>query len=142
MKQSPAGNLISSNAERLVKQAGADTTIKNAIRDGAYWAWVPAGDTCAFCLTLASRGWQKALKGDHAEHIHANCDCTFAIAFRQSDIDRYSDVYNPQQYKRIYDNAEGSTSKDKINNIRRELRELNQHKKGKKCILQIRQSRR
>ena len=42
---------------RLVKRAGADTTLKNALRDGAEFAWVPQGDTCAFCLTLASRGW-------------------------------------------------------------------------------------
>ena len=40
---------------RLVKRAGADTTLKNAQRDGAEFAWVPHGDSCAFCLTLASR---------------------------------------------------------------------------------------
>ena len=70
---------------RLVKRAGADTTLKNAVRDGAEWAWVPHGDTCPFCITLASNGWQKAsskvLKGGHADHIHANCDCEFAIRF-------------------------------------------------------------
>ena len=70
---------------RLVKRAGADTTLKNALRDGAEFAWIPQGDTCAFCLTLASRGWQKAsqaaIKGGHAEHIHANCDCEYAIRF-------------------------------------------------------------
>lgn len=57
---------------RLVKRAGADTTLKNAQRDGAEFAWVPHGDSCAFCLTLASRGWQRAsqaaIKGGHAEH--------------------------------------------------------------------------
>ena len=45
---------------RLVKRAGADTTLKNAQRDGAEFAWVPHGDSCPFCLTLASRGWQRA----------------------------------------------------------------------------------
>ena len=40
---------------RLVKQAGADTTLQNALRDGAEFAWVPSGDSCAFCITLASR---------------------------------------------------------------------------------------
>lgn len=58
---------------RLVKRAGADTTLKNAQRDGAEFAWVPHGDSCAFCLTLASRGWQRAsqaaIKGGHAEHM-------------------------------------------------------------------------
>lgn len=119
MKQSPSGNLISGVADRLVKQAGADTTIKNAIRDGAYWAWIPSGDTCAFCITLASRGWQKAskkvLKGDHAEHIHAHCDCTFAIAFRQADTEKYP-FYDPDKYYRQYIDANGN-----INEMRRKM---------------------
>ncbi len=81
--QNPAN--LPNGVSRLVKRAGADTTLKNAVRDGAEWAWVPHGDTCPFCITLASNGWQKAsskvLKGGHAEHIHANCDCEFAIRF-------------------------------------------------------------
>lgn len=107
---------------RLVKRTGADTTLKNAERDGAQFAWVPHGDTCAFCLTLASRGWQymskKALRNGHAEHIHANCDCQYAIRF-----DGSSTVagYDPDRYLAMYENAEGTTSKDKINSMRREL---------------------
>ena len=100
---------------RLVKRAGADTTLKNALRDGAEWAWVPQGDTCPFCLTLASRGWQKAsqaaIKGGHAEHIHANCDCEYAIRF-----DGHSTVtgYDPDKYLRQY-RAAGSD----VNALRR-----------------------
>ena len=100
---------------RLVKRAGADTTLKNALRDGAEFAWVPQGDTCAFCLTLASRGWQKAsqaaIKGGHAEHIHANCDCEYAIRF-----DGTSTVagYDPDEYLRRY-RAAGSD----VNALRR-----------------------
>ena len=106
---------------RLVKRAGADTTLKNAIRDGAEFAWVPSGDTCAFCITLASRGWQraseKALKGGHAEHIHSNCDCTYAVRF-----DGKGGVagYDPEKYLRIYEGAEGDTPREKINALRRE----------------------
>lgn len=97
---------------RLVKRAGADTTLKNVLRDGAEWAWVPQGDTCAFCLTLASRGWQKAsqaaIKGGHAEHIHANCDCEYAIRF-----DGRSTVagYDPDKYLRQYRAADGDINK-------------------------------
>ena len=100
---------------RLVKRAGADTTLKNSLRDGAEFAWVPQGDTCAFCLTLASRGWQKAsqaaIKGGHAEHIHANCDCEYAIRF-----DGRSTVagYDPDEYLRRY-RAAGSD----VNALRR-----------------------
>ena len=106
---------------RLVKQAGADTTLRNALRDGAEFAWVPSGDTCAFCITLASRGWQraskKAIKGGHAEHIHSNCDCTYAIRF-----DGKGGVagYDPEKYLRMYEGAEGDTPREKINAMRRE----------------------
>ena len=88
---------------RLVKRAGADTTLKNAVRDGAEWAWVPHGDTCPFCITLASNGWQKAsskvLKGGHADHIHANCDCEFAVRFDGSTTVA---GYDPEKYLRQY----------------------------------------
>ena len=96
--------IVAGAVSRIVKQQGVDTTMQNAIRDGAEWAWVPQGETCAFCITLASRGWQraskKALKGGHAEHIHANCDCTYAIRFDSS-----SSVggYDPQEYRDMYD---------------------------------------
>lgn len=107
---------------RLVKQAGADTTLQNALRDGAEFAWVPSGDTCAFCITLASRGWQraskKAIKGGHAEHIHSNCDCTYAIRF---DKDSGVAGYDPEKYLRMYESADGSTPKEKINAMRRDF---------------------
>lgn len=96
--------LLQGGVSRLVKRAGADTTLQNAIRDGAEWAWVPHGDSCPFCITLASRGWQKAskkaLKGDHAQHIHAHCNCEYAIRFDSSttvagyDPDKYLEQYN------------------------------------------------
>ena len=109
---------------RMVKQAGADTTLKNALRDGAEWAWVPQGDTCAFCITLASRGWQraskKAIRKGHAEHIHAHCDCTYAIRF-----DSRTNVagYDPDRYLKMYNDADGD-----INAMRRSLREENKEK--------------
>lgn len=106
---------LKSGVSRLVKRAGADTTLKNALRDSAEWAWVPSGDTCAFCMTLASRGWQRAsqsaLKGGHAEHIHANCDCTYAIRFNsQVNVEGY----DPEKYRKAYE-AAGSD----INALRR-----------------------
>lgn len=121
MKTSQNAAHVASGVERLVKQAGADTTLQNARRDGAEFAWVPHGDTCSFCLMLASNGWQKAskktIKGDHAEHIHANCDCTFAVRF-----DSRSNVagYDPDKYREIYDSAEGDTWKEKLNSMRRD----------------------
>ena len=108
--QNPAN--LPNGVSRLVKRAGADTTLKNAVRDGAEWAWVPHGDTCPFCITLASNGWQKAsskvLKGGHAEHIHANCDCEFAIRF---DHNTTVAGYDPDQYLAQYNAAGGDINK-------------------------------
>ena len=113
--------IVSSAVGRIVKMAGVDTTMQNALRDGAEWAWIPVGDTCAFCITLASRGWQraskKALKGGHAEHIHANCDCTYAIRFDNSDVEGY----DPREYESLYYGADGSKPQDRINSMRREF---------------------
>lgn len=116
-------NQIPSIVGRQVRQAGADTMLKNAIRDQVEWAWIPSGDTCAFCITLASRGWQRAskkvLKGDHAEHIHANCDCTFGIAFNEKGKRDYDSIYDPKKYEDMYYGADGNTPKQRINSIRR-----------------------
>jgi len=99
--------------------------IKNAKRDNAMWAWIPSGDTCAFCLTLASRGWQQAsssqIKGDHAQHIHANCDCNFCIRFNKNlDVAGYDPIALLGKYygKNYKDNS--ASSNDLINILRRE----------------------
>lgn len=131
---------------RLVKRAGADTTLKNALRDGAEFAWIPQGDTCAFCLTLASRGWQKAsqaaIKGGHAEHIHANCDCEYAIRF-----DGTSTVagYDPDEYLRRYRAAgsdvnalrrvEYAKNRERINAQKRAAYALRQKNRGQKVAI-------
>lgn len=131
LKTSQNVNELAGAVSRLVKRAGADTTLQNAYRDrprkkygkkrntGAQIAWVPHGDTCPFCLMLASNGWRNQTVGgaqNHAEHIHSNCDCTYAVRF-----DDHSGVqgYDPDVYKDMYDNAEGDTWKEKVNSMRR-----------------------
>lgn len=143
-KQSPPQ--LQSGVSRLVKRAGADTTLKNARRDGAEFAWVPHGDACPFCRMLASNGWQRAsaktLKGDHAEHIHANCDCEFAVRFsRGFDISGY----DPAEYLRQYRQAGGDINKlrridyaanrERINAQKRAAYELRQKNRGKKVFI-------
>lgn len=131
LKQSTDKNMLGSGIGRLVKRTGVDTTMQNAIRDGAQWAWIPSGDTCAFCITLASRGWQraskKALKNGHAEHIHSNCDCTYAVRF-----DNRLEVagYDPDEYRKMYYGAEGRTPKERINSLRREFYAANKNVVG------------
>lgn len=121
LKKSNNSNEIAGAVSRWIKMAGSDTTLKNSIRDGAEFAWIPRGDTCPFCLTLASRGWQKAskeiLKNGHAEHIHSNCDCQYAVRFNSK-----SNVagYDPDQYKKMYYEADGTTPDERINAMRRQ----------------------
>lgn len=121
LKNSIEAALVPGAVERLTKMAGADTMLKNAIRDGAEWAWIPNGDTCVFCLTLASRGWQPASKavldGGHAEHIHAHCDCTFMI---RHDSNMNVQGYDPDKLREEYYSHNGD-----LNEWRREIREQN-----------------
>lgn len=106
---------------RLVKMCGQDTLLHNAMRDGAQFAWIPSGDTCPFCIMLASRGWQymsaKALKGGHCEHIHSHCDCTYMIR-HSSDFNVKG--YDPDKYLEQYNNADGAGWRNKVNAMRRE----------------------
>lgn len=131
LKTSQNPEEIGGAVSRLVKRAGADTTLNNAIRDRAEFAWIPSGETCAFCLTLASRGWQpiskNALKDGHAEHIHSNCDCQYAVRFTHN-----MDVagYDPERYQKMYYNADGNTDEEKINSMRRDF-----YKKNREEIL-------
>ena len=118
-KTSKNVDYVCSVAGTMVKQAAADTTLKNASRDGAEFAWIPSGDTCVYCLAIAANGWKKASSKttSHASHIHNNCDCQFAVRFDSSTTVA---GYDSSKYKEIYDSAEGTTSKDKINYLRRE----------------------
>lgn len=120
-------NYISGIVGRMVKQAGADTTMQNAVRDGAEWAWIGTGDSCAFCELLSANGWQKAskevLKGNHAEHIHSNCDCQFMIRFTS---DTTVQGYKPNT--NLYYETEGRTMEEKANTLRRQAYARNKEK--------------
>lgn len=136
-------NIIADAVGRLVKQVGADTTLQNAKRDRAYFAWIPSGDTCAYCLTLAGLGWQKAgkltLEGGHAEHIHANCDCTYAIDFRgdleiagydphkinQSILEMTGEEYDAEDIIRMSGHSAKGHENEALNMMRRKFYDEN-----------------
>ena len=122
LKQSRNEEMLTGALQRLVKMPGVDTTLNNAIRDGAEVAWIPHGDTCAFCIALASRGWEYAspalVRRGHAQHVHANCDCTYAVRYDESTTVA---GYDAERYREIYDDAEGYSSRAKINAMRREF---------------------
>ena len=104
-----------------VKRVGVETMHNAAMRDGAMWAWVCIGDTCAFCRVLGSNGWQEASRnvraGNHAEHIHDRCDCQFVVKPAGASLE--IEGYDPDALYAEYKSAPGRSSKDKINAIRR-----------------------
>ena len=120
MASSKDPDAIGAAVGRTVKMAGVDTTMQNAIRDGAEWAWIPSGDTCSYCLMLASFGWQKAskkaLKNNHASHIHNNCDCTFAVRFDGSST---VEGYDPKALEKQFEDA-GDTTRERLNTLSRQ----------------------
>ena len=113
-------NAIGAAVGRSVKLASVDTLQQNALRDGAEWAWIPSGDTCPFCLMLASRGWvkasKKAIKNGHADHIHNNCDCTYCVRY---DGKTTVEGYDPEKLYDQYKNA-GNTPRERLNTLRRQ----------------------
>ncbi len=75
---------------------------------GARWARVPVGETCAWCLMLASNGtWYKseksALFGEHGDRYHANCNCVAVYYADAEQIAGYSSIY---RYKEMYYEAD------------------------------------
>ncbi len=122
LKQSGNPDTLAGAVERLVKLPGVDTTLNNAIRDRAEVAWIPHGETCAFCLMLAGNGFQPAsrrlVRKGHAQHVHANCDCTYFVRYDDSTTVA---GYNPDRYRAMYDDAPGDRWQDKLNAMRRDL---------------------
>lgn len=127
LKASQNFNEIAGAVSRLVKLTGEDTMLRNAERDRAEFAWIPeGGETCAYCIMLASNGWKpmskEAYKNGHAEHIHSNCECTYMV--RHSSNFNVKG-YDPDKYRKMYDDAEGNGYKEKLNSMRREFYEEN-----------------
>ena len=118
LKQSRNAAMIAAAVGRQVKRCGAETTLRNAERDRAEYAWIAIGDTCPYCLAIAAEGWKRATVGtSHADHIHGNCDCTYTVRFNK---DTRIAGYDPSKYRRMFDNAEGETEEEKLNSLRRE----------------------
>ena len=133
LKDTDSEEVLANAVGLMVKKAGMETIINNARRDGAEIAYIPHGDTCAFCITLGSRGWMDAYSPELAKadgepiHIHANCDCTYGVRF-SSDL-KYGG-YDPDKYQKMYYDAplregEKPTSKNRINALRRQAYQKN-----------------
>lgn len=74
---------------------------------GGRWARVPVGDTCAWCLMLASNGaWylsEETAIGANPGHYHDGCNC---IAVYHADADSIQGYKALEQYKSMYYEAD------------------------------------
>ena len=99
-------------ADQVVRQA-RDTIVRNLGMevgvDNVGYARVPVGDTCAFCIMLASRGFvytskESATRTGVGAKYHDNCNCV-AVPFHKADtIPGYADEL--QKYDDMYRNAD------------------------------------
>ena len=92
---------------RTTGMLNLDRDYKRGVKGGR-WARVPVGETCAWCLMLASNGtWYKSEKSamftDHGDKFHANCNCVAVYYANAEDISGYSGIY---RYKRMYYEAD------------------------------------
>lgn len=71
------------------------------------WARVPVGETCAWCLMLASQGaWylsEESALGVDPGHYHDGCDCKAVYHAAPEEISGYSDL---GRFKRMYYDAD------------------------------------
>lgn len=74
------------------------------------WARVPVGDTCAWCLMLASQGaWyvsKESALGKESGHYHDGCNCIAVYHADPIDIDGYGSKLG--EYKSMYYKAENT----------------------------------
>lgn len=74
---------------------------------GGKWARVPVGDTCAWCLMLASQGaWyvsKESAMGATPDHYHDGCNC---VAVYHADPESIAGYKNLPKYKSMYYEAD------------------------------------
>lgn len=130
LKTSQNREEISSAVGRLVKKTGMQTTLKMAKTYKAQFAWIPSGETCPYCMMLASRGWEYGgninMVGEL--HLHANCDCNYAVRYDNTEVEGYDPDKLYDEWHDAYVDA-GKNTTDALNLMRRE-----DYAKNKKII--------
>ncbi len=83
-------NLCLERLDYECKVAAAQACLNNAMRDPnpPRFARVAFGETCDFCLMLASRGWVYHTEAA-ASHAHAHCDCRVVPSWRAQSVEGY-----------------------------------------------------
>lgn len=102
---------VSEHVDAMVRRSANVCVAENATADPkeTRWAWVPAGgETCGFCLMLASRGFE-VRKASQAKHAHPNCRCRLVPqwgdeSYEGYDPDECEDMWkNPDDHPDLQD---------------------------------------
>lgn len=120
-----AFGLLAGEVDRLTLQSGRQTVSASVKNDpaGPRWARVPQGRTCAFCLTLASRGAvyrsEETAGGLHPDSYHADCDCVPTPVWPDQP---YPEGYDPdalyEQYREAVETAPARDAKTVLSTLR------------------------
>lgn len=95
-------SLLSGSTQRLVMQPFRSTVYESANSDPVkmYYARVPVGPTCRFCVMVASRGfvYRTEVSAGDSNDWHDKCNCMIVPGRFPSD---YPDGYDLDEYKRL-----------------------------------------
>lgn len=95
--------LLAQAGDELIKRPGRQTMLDSAQSHRLRVARVPTGsETCAWCLMLASRGFDYVSKDTAMAASHGGCDCRIALE------DEDTPGYDPAALYAIYDAAANS----------------------------------
>lgn len=109
----PIEKILGDYLQEVIQSAIRDTGSANLQRDyerglcAGRWSRVPVGETCAWCLMLASQGaWYKSQEtalGTSPDHYHKKCNCTAVYHSDPDQIYGYKDLF---RYKKMYYDAD------------------------------------
>lgn len=107
------GNYLQNVINESIRKTGDANLWRDYERGltGGRWCRVPVGETCAWCLMLASQGaWyvsRKSALGETADHYHRDCNC---IAVYHADAESIKGYKELERYKNIYYDAENTNT--------------------------------
>lgn len=91
---------VAAKAADQVSRRANETMRRNAKRDGLRYARVPmGGETCTFCIMLASQGfvYKSSKTAGEGNHFHANCRCKVVPQFDKNGRETKVEGYDPDE---------------------------------------------
>lgn len=121
----PAGALgrLELQVDEFTLQQGRETIAESVARDpaGPRWARVPMGDTCKFCITLASRGpvYRSAESAGRGRRFHGKCDCQATPIWPNDPL---PEGYDPDALYEQYNAARKAAGTGRLKPVLAEMR--------------------